>query len=192
MNEYSTVLSTLETLTLDELELLAEEVQNRIAKLRHSQKALIKIPGIDLRVTDDQVLVTSPYLPEFVTGARRLNGKFVGDVWKFDRRDEQTVRSLMVETYGTDGSPVEVGDVEMDIYASGNGSEKQLFAFGREIANRPARDERVRLGNNVVIRTGDFGPSAGSRANPRLLQNGVVTVLVRDVPQILIDLDGTE
>lgn len=135
-------------------------------------------------------LVFSPYHPDLVRESRSLNGKWQpgNQSWRFDIRDEESVRQIIREVYGTDGSAeVEVCDVQM-VIDSNNGSDKQLFALGREIASRSGRDARVRLGDGVTILDGNFPPSAGSSKYPSLIRNEPVTVLVRDVPAILADV----
>lgn len=133
-----------------------------------------------------KTVVDSPYHPGFVGEAHRLNGKWDGNkgTWAFDARDEERVRAAMVKVYGTDGSgPVPVVDVRVTVTRS---SQNPYFAYGRLIASRYGRDDRVKLGEGVVIDEGGFSRSAGSRNHPSLTDGNPVVLLVRDVPVTLI------
>jgi len=132
---------------------------------------------------NNKLVVRSPYHPDFVTGARKLNGKWNDVAWLFDTRDEQRVRSLMVKVYGTDGSPVETKDITVIVNAHTN---NPYFDYGRMIVERRGRDASVKLGDGVVILEGDFPRSCGSMKYPGLLSNGEVTLEVRDVPVTLL------
>ena len=127
--------------------------------------------------------VSSPYHPDFVAGARKLNGKWNANRWEFDSRDEQRVRDLMLAVYGTDGSKVPTKDIQIEITAHTN---NPYFAYGREIVARKTRDSRVILGDGVVVLDGDFPSSCGSSKYPALLRDGTVTLEVCDVPVSLI------
>ena len=60
------------------------------------------------------------------------------------------------------------------------------------LCERRGRDERVKLGDGVVIVEGSFAGSGGSRANPKLITDDRAVVLeVRDVPECLVDNDCT-
>ena len=157
--------------------------------------------------------VRSPYHPSFVARARKLNGDYVRaeNVWWFDSRDEEEVRAACLAVYGTTGDDnpplvdiqIAVKDLSelrlvalldnirrVDIQiAVKDLSEQSLFAYGREVLSRPGRDSRVKLGDGVVIVSGSFPSSAGSRNNPKI--GGDAVLEIRDVPECLIDADCT-
>lgn len=147
--------------------------------------------------TKQYVEVESPYNPGFVEGSHRLAGKWVPSLkrWRFDRRDEQAVKDLCLSVYGMDGvEKPEVVDAEVDIRGySGDmpgisGHEDNIFLLGRQLAWRPGRDVPVRLGEGVRILSGDFGHRGGSAKYPKVYDdNGIVTLLVRDVPRSLAE-----
>lgn len=137
-----------------------------------------------------KLAVVSPYHPRFVEGARRLNGKWNAGQWEFDLRDNQRVRKLMVEVYGTDGSDnPELTDVTMTIDAR---TPNPFFAYGREVAVRKGRDSRVTLGDGVIVIDGKFPASCGSSKYPGLLSNGTVTLEVRDIPVCLVTKENKD
>lgn len=134
--------------------------------------------------TTGKLAVISPYHPSFVSGARKLNGKWNTGQWEFDMRDKGRVHSLMLRVYGTNGEDnPELTDVTVVLDAH---APNPFFAYGKEIASRPSRDARVRLGDGVVVLEGDFPRSCGSAKYPGILNNGTVTVEVRDVPARLV------
>lgn len=152
-----------------------------------------KVKFDNIRVVKDKtgkfVMVVAPYHPDLVRECRALNGKWQpgNTSWVFDGRDEDRVRQMVTDIFGTDGKePVEVCDVEMTLIGSQT-NDKNRFALGREIVARPARDSRVKLGDNVTIISGSFKPSCGSRNHPAVMRYGEepVVILVRDVPKVL-------
>ena len=63
----------------------------------------------DIRVEtiDTITYLISPYNPDVPPAARAIGGRWDGarKAWKFDSRDEERVRSLAREVFGTDGTP---------------------------------------------------------------------------------------
>lgn len=123
------------------------------------------------------VIVNSAYHPQFVAGARKLNGKFTEpDKWSFDGRDTEAVEELCRKVYGTTGADgVELVDIRIRVCAC---VQDDLYAYGRQIAT--SRRDYVKLGNGVVIIDGEFSTSASMREN-------YTTIEIRDVPISLVD-----
>ena len=137
--------------------------------------------------TNNKLAVSGPFHPDFVEGARGLNGKWNAGQWEFDARDEARVRKLMVKVYGTDGSDnPELTDVTVVLDAH---TKNPFFAYGREVAVRKGRDSRVTLDYGVIVIDGKFPASCGSAKYPGLISNGTVTLEVRDVPACLVKSD---
>lgn len=136
----------------------------------------------DITITNDGTTVTArtPYHPDFPKKARAIGGKFRGGAWTFDARDEQRVRDLCREIYGTDGTPVDT--VTVRISTSSAPDESAWWAFGRMIAERRYRDSAVRLGDGVVIVAGGFPQRGGSMKYPRLDAYEGTILEIRDVP----------
>lgn len=139
---------------------------------------------IKVRNENGKVSVYSPYHPDFVAAARKLNGKWSSPYWSFDSRDEERVRNVCFKVYGTDGSEVETTDIKVQITRS---SSNPLFAYGRMVVERRGRNSRVTLGDGVVILDGDFPASCGSSRYPSLTNGEPVTLEVRDVPISLVE-----
>ena len=136
----------------------------------------------------DKVTVKAPYHPRFVSRAKGLGGKWSPSkrAWEFDVRDEDAVRRLCRDVYGTDGDDnVPLVTVRYTI-TSVDADKQSLYKFGRLIARRRGRDIRVSLGDGVVIVEGKFAPTGGSAKYPAIGGEGVV-LEVRDVPATLAE-----
>lgn len=145
--------------------------------------------SIQITRTEKSVSVKAPYHPTFVSRVKKLNGKWDGKAWAVDLRDEQALRDLCRVIYGTDGDDK---PALVDIRVAITSSESVVFDYGRMLCERRGRDERVKLGDGVVIVEGSFAGSGGSRANPSLINDDRTVILeVRDVPEGLVDDDCT-
>lgn len=149
----------------------------------------------DVRVTRDagSLRIRCPYHPDVVRHMRYLGGRWdpATKTWVCDQRDAHRVARVLTETYGWTGSlPVEVTDILLAL-SDDDGHElvgdNPLWAFGRMIAERRGRDDRVRLGSGVVLVRGGFRHSAGSRRYPELGPLPGTVLEVRDVPTLLLD-----
>lgn len=148
--------------------------------------------NVSVTLADKLVTVISPYLPAWRARALDLGGKFQGgNKWTFDWRDEARVRAALIELYGTDGTLTELVDARVDVNHFTKhhpGAYQELWLFGRSLASRPGRDSRVKLGDGVVIVSGDFGLRGGSVKNPALDPDYETVLEVRDIPAGHADL----
>jgi hypothetical protein len=141
---------------------------------------------IHVSVENGRLLTRTPYNPDFPAGAKRLGGRWdaASRVWAFDARDEERVRALVREHYGTDGSePVTL--VTLRCRADQLSCNQDLWVAGRKVAYRPNRDDYVRLGDGCIIVEGGFPSSGGSVKNPRLSPKSGTVIEVRDIPAAL-------
>ena len=134
----------------------------------------------------DRVTLCAPYNPAMAPAAKRIGGRWrpTSKAWSFDARDEQRVRELAIELYGTDGShdPTDLVTVRAAGREDAPWEAATCTVAGRIVAQRRARDEQVHLAEGVVIVEGGFAPSGGSRANPALGDDEPV-LEIRDVPR---------
>lgn len=146
------------------------------------------------KTKDGRVYAVTPYHPDFVKGAKQLNGRF-GDLtlgekqvkaWFFDPRDEERVRGVCVQVYGTDGTPTATTTLRVDVSACCEraGVNESLIVAGRQVAFRPGRDVEVKLGAGVLLVSGGFPDSGGSAKYPELKPREGTIALVRDVPVV--------
>lgn len=134
-----------------------------------------------------QVGVTSPYNVEWTAAAKSLGGRWgpKDSKWFFDVRDLDRIRTALVDVYGHDGQPTDVGDVILRVqgYISGT----TLTLAGRELLCRKGRDAQVRFGPHVILVDGEAFAARGGSANHPDIGSVNVTLLVRDCPWTVIE-----
>lgn len=141
---------------------------------------------IRIELLGDRIVATTPFHPAFPAKARALGGRCHGasKTWVFDARDEQRVRAIVRQVYGTDDSSsaavltlrCQLDEATVDDRAT------SLWFCGREIARTFGRDDRPKLGSGVVVLAGGFR-SGGSRKNFGVITNPGTIVEIRDVPE---------
>jgi hypothetical protein len=142
------------------------------------------LPSVQLQCSDGRVTVRAPYHPDWPAAAKRLGGRWDpgNKTWQFDLRDAERVRQELVRVYGWDGSyPVEIVDLRIRLDLLRASTSSSIWIYGRMVAERPARDSRVRLGSGVVLVTGGFPSSGGSRKYPEVSPLPGTVVEMRDV-----------
>jgi Trp operon repressor len=151
--------------------------------------------SITVTTANGKTSVQSPYDRDFVAKAKTIGGKWDGTkkAWTFDARDEDRVRDLCRQVYGTDGNPVDTSDlvtvrVRLADHEGDKWDNAAKFA-GQRIAHRPGRDEDVRLAANVVLIQGELAPSGGSMRYPLINAADDVIVEVRDIPRATLSLE---
>jgi len=144
-----------------------------------------------ITVSNSTVSVNSPYNTDFITAARKLGGKWVSPEWEFDIRDEQRVRDLCRDVYGTDGITTDLCTIRAEFGPSDNAGREPITVFGRVVARAYGRDSGAKLGEGVVLLSGGFG-SGGSMKNWETTAKNGTEVLIRDVPRVAVQtaIDG--
>lgn len=146
---------------------------------------------MDLSITTkgSKTTLRAPYHPGLGTPARNIGGTQTGGgTWVFDARDEDRVRDMVRDIFGTDGTDnTETVNVRYDLSnalsgAFGRPRTQEHWRFGVCVAKRWERDENVRLGKGVIILSGGFPGSGGSVKNPDLEPHDNTVVEIRDVP----------
>ena len=146
---------------------------------------------------DDELVVSTPYVPEFPPAARKLGGRWqpADKTWVFDSRDKAAVQDLCRSLFGTAGVEdegelvtvqVKLGELS-DFFFEGADSRfpNRVRFCGRVLASRRGRDCEVELGHDVRLIAGRFEASAGSMKNPRLGEVDDIVLEVRDLPKVL-------
>lgn len=156
----------------------------------------ITLTTVKARSGGELLKLVSPYHPDLVPEARRLNGRWDGDrkAWYFDPRDAEALRAVVARVYGIDPLAPPATDELVNVRVRLSGSAyygASVFLLGRELASRPSRDSRVRLGQGVVVLEGEFPESGGSVKHPDLWSrhgsSGDVLLEVRDVPRAVAE-----
>lgn len=154
----------------------------------------VTVSTVEMKDGSNRCKVVSPYNPAFVLGARELNGKFSSSTkaWYFDTRDDTRVRELCRRVYGTDGSATGPS-VTVHLHLDGIRTDAdELYAVGRRVASRLARDSTVRLGTGVVLLAGGFAASGGSVRYPEIGALPGTVLEVRDVPADIAQREAAE
>ena len=141
------------------------------------------LAGIHVEVDDESVLLFAPYHPAIPPAARRIGGRWTGEAWRFDARDEMDARELARAVYGTDGDDnAEIVDVRFTIAEPVRALRGGVYFAGRVIARASGRDSGAWLGDGVLQVDGESPLSCGSaRRWETMLQPG--TYEIRDVPE---------
>lgn len=156
----------------------------------------------DITITtldNNKIALASPYNDQMPPKARALGGRWNRDqaAWIFDARDEQRVRDLAREIYGTDGSPEDTADLVTvriklaDHEVSFRDGGRAEFA-GRIIAERRARDCDVRLADNVILIAGKLAGRGGSVRYPEIDAADDVVVEIRDIPRAALSVEDDD
>lgn len=135
--------------------------------------------------TGDAVVLAAPYHPDLPARAKALGGRWDGRAWRFDGRDEARARELARSIYGTDGEDNPELVTFRVTLTERDATQQELWLAGRLVARRPGRDIPVRLGDGVIMVSGQFPSRAGSARHPELGGVGVV-LEVRDVPRPVV------
>jgi hypothetical protein len=114
----------------------------------------------------------------------------LGNVWVVDARDEQRLRELCTEYFGSDGSDGSDGNlppVTVRIPVPGGDDSQRWTAStfsgaGRILLERRERDADVRLAEGVVVISGGFAGSGGSVRYPQINAKSGTVIEVRDLP----------
>lgn len=131
-----------------------------------------------------KIKVQSDYNAEFVKAAKMLQGKWDKPYWVFPEENEPEVRDLLMRIYGEDGEPQERVDIIVDI-SEMNGQYIDLC--GMHLAGRFIRDNPVWIAPNVLLISGGFPESGGSRANPRVNPEEGTKLKVKGIPMGLYE-----
>lgn len=102
-----------------------------------------------------KVAVYCPYHPRFRDDAKALGGKWdaLNKAWLFDTRDEQSVRELCIEHYGTDGTNTDLVTLRCTVVDDDYifSCKDAIRIAGREIAHARGRDSGAVLGDKIVF-----------------------------------------
>ena len=115
------------------------------------------------------IKVKSPYNETFVKKARGIKGKWDGEYWCFDNKNEDVLKEFLIEIYGTDGETFyKTVRVELDLDKYEGATSTTVKIGELVIAERLGRDKDVLLSKDTVIVSGGFPSSGGSVKTPRL------------------------
>lgn len=136
-----------------------------------------------ITVTDTTISVVSPYDANFVKQAKQINGKWDKPAWVFPKENENLVRNLCRDIFGTDGTP-EVTETILVNLAYVN-TDDRLMVGPIEVLRKWDRDVAPKVGEGCTVVQGSLRSSGGSRNNPRITHSDDCVIRVKNVPQSL-------
>ncbi len=129
-----------------------------------------------------RIVARTPFNGTFVSGARRLAGKWSGDAWHFPASQEERVRSLCREVYGTDERGADLVTLQVRFPELHQAERRAVFIAGREVVRATGRDSGARLGDGVVLVSGEVGSGGSVKYWTTRIDPGT-TLEVLDVPR---------
>ncbi len=137
--------------------------------------------SITIENTGSEVIVKAEYNSIFVQKAKAYRGKWQAPHWVFDVRDEQRIRDLCKDVYGSDGVTSETVTLRIEWRRATYVNCGAFFVHGRKIAGVREGIPPARLGHGIILLEGGFD-SGGSRKNWETTVEAGTVVLVRDFP----------
>ena len=102
---------------------------------------------LKIKKNNGKLEVVSPYNTAFISGAKKLGGKWNGNGWVFDVDNEPYVKELCLKTYGEyENLAAETVTIRIELDTH---TEAKIAGF--VFANRRYRDSAVKLNDNVII-----------------------------------------
>jgi len=150
--------------------------------------ARMGLPHIQINeVSDGALTVSVPYNPQSIDKLKSLGCTWEkrARVWVCPKRSARSLRAWALETFGSDGSPVPLVDVEFTFNKTNAFNPfrtTELVDFGRVIAERKDRGSPVEFGEGVDVETDLFLPTSDGRGN---IQGEGSVLIVRDVARSL-------
>ncbi|MBS9405356.1 hypothetical protein KG088_17230 [Halomonas sp. TRM85114] len=143
----------------------------------------VKIEKID----DKTISVECPYHPDAIDMFRTTGGKF-NKLWIFDARDEDRVKDILVDVFGThDSEQCETIDIQMAFEEDDYAAKEALYYAGRQVARAMGRDSGAKLGDGVVVIEGRAPRSGGSAKNWTTVISAGTVLEIRDIPKPAAD-----
>jgi hypothetical protein len=144
---------------------------------------------IKIEKTENKLETYTPYHKDFVSGAKRLGGKWQSSAkcWTFDRRDETAVINLISNVYGYTGDnggervTVRISTTKEGYFRSD--ARESLRLGPVSIARAYGRDSGATMADNVVVIKGDGFISDGSRKNWHVCTEKETVFEIRDLPR---------
>jgi len=138
---------------------------------------------ITVTIKNNSVYVQSPYESKFVKQAKQINGKWSAPYWVFPAENENLVRNLCREVYGTDGTVEPTTTILVTLSEVGRHEDDRLMVGPIEVLRKWNRDSAPKLGENCTVVQGKLLSSGGSRNNPRITYTDDCVIRVKNVPQ---------
>lgn len=150
---------------------------------------ILKDTKMEFKITiqDSKALIFSPYNPTFVTKVKsQLDGTWNATLkaWSINANDVDLARDLMVKIYGRSDQDTELVDVKVKILEELFKNRAPIVFLGRVIAAATGRDSGAKVGEGVVLKSGNIG-SGGSAKNWYTEISAGTEIIIHDLPLCL-------
>lgn len=136
-----------------------------------------KMATVTFTQNADHTYISSPFDRGFISAIKNIGGRWdaAGKTWYVANQDADKARELTMQFFGSDGTDQAENDTVTALLEAANYyNHQEIVISGRQVAIRWERDGQVKLGNDVVLRSGSFSPRGGSRAYPCIGDNDAV------------------
>lgn len=142
---------------------------------------------VQIKRTENHIIIKSPYNSIFVEKARNLAGKWVSlsEAWQFDIRDEAEVLEVCYLCYGEDGIRNSKCNIKITFVEAAYANKSALSILGYPVARAFNRDSGARLSDGVLVKSGGFD-SGGSMKNWTTKAKAGTVIVLRDVSKPLV------
>ena len=146
-----------------------------------------------VEIRNNMMMVTTDYSSIFVSGAKRLGGRWDQrkKSWLFDAKDEVHVRNLLKRVYGTDGlDEPELVRVRLDLYGYYNdlcAKTSWIEMFGRILVDRKYSHMPPMVHDSATVIQGGFADQSDISAKRELEPKEGTILEIRDVPRQLAE-----
>lgn len=142
---------------------------------------------VQIKRTENHIIIKSPYNSFFVEKARNLAGKWVAlsEAWQFDIRDEAEVLEVCYFCYGEDGIRNNKCNIKITFVEAAYADKSALNVLGHTLARAFNRDSGARLSDGVLVKSGGFD-SGGSMKNWTTKAKAGTVIVLRDVSKPLV------
>ena len=135
---------------------------------------------------DTELAILAPYSKKFITRIKGLGGKWANPTWLVPLENEQYVRNLLVELFGTDGTETDLVSVEVRLPEGLSQLQGPIFLFGKLIASARGRDSGATVERDVALLEGE-ARSGGSVKNWDTVLTTPTTLVIRNVPRVAVE-----
>ncbi len=145
---------------------------------------------VKIEEVNGKLMVFTPYCHYFVADAKKSGGKWdaVNNCWSFDSRSAGIVREILIDNYGTDGSPCELVSIIITAKNKIFGLRRSIEILGRTIARASGRDSGANVGEGVALIKGAIR-SGGSVKNWETVIDSGTELIVHDMPKTIMDFE---
>ena len=141
---------------------------------------------LKIDVTPAGINVKAPYHANFVSAARKIEGRWDKPFWKFPIQSEAAVRKLCAKFFGlAENGMVDLATVEIT-YPAIRAFGRRLSEFGKDVATCEGKHLGVQMSYDVDILEGAF-QSGGSHKYWHVETTGHTKIHMHKIPRHLAE-----